>query len=366
MRVLQLSLRSVLTAAAVSLALTGCGDSSPDVPFNPAGTSADLAAVNETFASPTFASFSSFGLLFDAALGGAPLVSGSAAALDIRATTAAGGLRASAVRSARRLAGIFPGAKNGNFSASSSAIPPGVAGKTFVYDPGSNSYVASDLTGAPSTGVRFLLYAVNPVTLAPVQPLSEVGHVDLVDLSSGSTTAARVTVVSGDITYINYTVTATTTASSGRVTVAGLITDGNTEANFNLRSTLTSSAGLSLTYSLTVPQRDVAIDLTLNATGIDQTSGTLDISLDMHGPNGTVSMAGRFTETGGTLTVRTGGNLFATITRNGIADPVITGANGQPLTDDDVRALTDVFNVTGDAFGSFDQLVAPVGSFMGT
>ena len=74
----------------------------PDVPFNPAGTSEDMAAVNDAFGSSAFASFSSMSLLFDAALTGSPLISGSAAAIDLRARGAAG-MRASAMRSARRL-----------------------------------------------------------------------------------------------------------------------------------------------------------------------------------------------------------------------------------------------------------------------
>ena len=85
MRVLQLAKRSVTTVAMVSLVLAGCsGDSGPEAPFNPAGTSADLEAMNSTFSSPAFASFSTFSLMFDAALGGAPIIASSAQALDIR------------------------------------------------------------------------------------------------------------------------------------------------------------------------------------------------------------------------------------------------------------------------------------------
>jgi hypothetical protein len=86
MHVLHLAKRSLLTVAAAALALTGCGDSGPDVPFNPAGTTGDLEAFNSTFESSTFASFSTFSLMFDGALApAAPVVSASAAALDIRA-----------------------------------------------------------------------------------------------------------------------------------------------------------------------------------------------------------------------------------------------------------------------------------------
>ena len=45
----------------------------------------------------------------------------------------------------------------------------------------------TDRTGAPANGVRFLLYAVDPVTFQPVEPLVEAGYVDITDLSGGNT-----------------------------------------------------------------------------------------------------------------------------------------------------------------------------------
>ena len=65
--------------------------------------------------------------------------------------------------------------------------------------------------------MRFILYAVDPVSYAPIEPLVETGHVDLIDLSGGTTQAARVLVVSGNTTYVDYTVTATAGASSASV-----------------------------------------------------------------------------------------------------------------------------------------------------
>ena len=359
MRVLQFAKRSVTLLATVGVALTGCGDSGPDVPFNPAGTSADIEAVNAAFGSSTFASFSSLSVLFDAAYTGSPLVSSSVAAMDIRASGAAG-MRAAAMRSAQRLASLLPAAANKSFSASTAAIPAGIAGKTFEYSAG--SYVAGTRTGAPANGVRFLLYAVDPVTFMPVEPLVETGYVDITDLSGTSTQSARVQVVSGSTTYIDYTVTAN--SLTGRITVIGFVTDGTNQANLNFRSTLSSAGALTLVYSLDVPQRDVSIDLTLTASGFDVQSVTINIILTMSGPNGTVSLSGQFTSTGGTLTVRTGGKTFATITVTGAADPVITGADGLPISEEDAAALRSIFELTFEAFVSFDQMLAPVTFFL--
>jgi hypothetical protein len=362
MRVLQFAKRSVVTVAVVCATLAGCGgDSGPDAPFNPAGTSSDLEAMNSTFGSPTFASFSTFSLMFDAALGGAPIISASASALDIRAGGTAG-MRAAAVRSAQRLMAILPRRTSEGFSASVAAIPASVAGKTFVYDLATAGYVASDRALLASNKVRFILYAVDPVTFAPVEPLVETGYVDLTDLSAGSTQAARVVVVSGSTTYLDYTVSASSTASSGRVNVIGYVTDGTTQANVNLRSTITYTAGLTLTYSLDLPQRDVSIDLTVSVDDIAATSPVININLVMSGPNGMVSMIGQFTETSGTLNVGINGDAFATITTSGTTTTV-TRNDGTPLNDEEMLALMDVFELQVGAFASFDQMLAPVGAF---
>jgi hypothetical protein len=369
MRVLQFAKRSVVTVALVAMSLAGCGgESTPDAPFNPTGTTADLEAVNSTFASPTFASFSTFSLMFDAALGGAPIISASKAALDIRGKTPQG-IRAAAVRTAQRLAATLKPAAGGISPSSSrhpgqamAAVPAEVAGKTFIYDEVTSSYSASTRTGAPSNGVRFILYEVDPVSYLPVQPLTETGHVDITDLSGGSSQAARVVVVSGGTTYIDYTVSSSSSATSGRVSVIGMLTDGAIQATINLRSTVTYTGGLTLTYALDLPQRDVSIDLTISASNISEPAGTIVINLLMRGPNGTVSMTGEFAETSGTVHVRINGSAFATVTSDGVTN-TITRTDGTPLSDEEFIALQGVFDIQASAFIAFDQMLAPVGAF---
>ena len=363
MHVLQFAKRFLLTLAAATVALSGCGsESAPTVPFNPAGATADLDAVSTTFASPVFSDFSTLSVLFDAALGGAPLASASAVALDVRSGGTTQGIQAAAARSAERIARIVPRPAAGGFSASSAAIPAQFLGKTFVYSAG--SYVVSAETGAPANGVRFILYAIDPVTLLPADPLNPTGHVDLVDLSSGTTSAARVIVVSGTTTYLDYRVSATSTVSSGQVTVLGFITDGSTHATFDLRATLTSNFGLTLSYSLDVPQRDLSIDLTMSINASTPDASTIAVTLDMRGQNGWVRLSGQFTATAGTLNVAINGTPFATITSTAGAVPVITGADGQPLAQDELDALQRVFEFAGGAFVAFDQLLAPVGALL--
>jgi hypothetical protein len=362
MRVLQCTKRSVTLLATACVALAGCGDSGPEVPFNATGTSEDIAALNSTFATPVFASFSVFSQQFDAALGGAPLVSTAARAFNFRRATSGGELRAAALRNARAVAAMIPSVTQGPYSVSSTTISAEIAGKTFEYVNG--AYVATDRVGAPSNGVRFIIYAVDPITSLPTANLDEVGYAQLTDESGTTNQAARVVVVSGETTYLDYTVTAAATASGGRVTVAGFVTDGDIRANVNLRSTVSQAVGLTLLYTVDVPKRDISIDVSLTMSGLDQQTGTIDIDMAMAGPNGSVSMAGQFSETGGTLTVRVNGKVFATLVSTGAGEPVITGANGEPLAEEDVEALRNLFEMTGAAFTSFDLMIAPVGLFL--
>jgi hypothetical protein len=196
-----------------------------------------------------------------------------------------------------------------------------------------------------------------------VVPLVETGHVDLIELSAGSTQAARVLVVSGGTTYIDYTVSATSNASSGRVNVIGYVTDGATQANINLASTITFTAGLTLTYSLDLPQRDVSIDLTVNASDYSDPDVTLVMNLLMRGPNGTVAMSGTLTNATSTINVRISGDAFATITTDGTIT-TITRNDGTPLSDDELDALNGVFEMSASAFIAFDMMLAPVGGLL--
>lgn len=361
MRVLQFAKRSVVTVAFVSVTLAGCTDNStPDAPFNPAGTNADLDAVGSSFSSSAFNSFAALSVKFDAAIGGAPIISASASAMEIGRRSNSQNMRAAAVRSAQRLAAIMSRPSKGA-GISMMAIPANVAGKTFEYDLATGAYVVSSRPLLETNKIRFILYAIDPVTLAPVDPLVETGYVDLIDRTAGTTQAAEVVVVSGNTTYLDYTITATSTTSSGRVTVIGYVTDGSVQCNINLRSVLTFIGGLTLNYSLRVPDHELAVDLALSATDLAQQTGTLTVNLTIRGPNGTVGLTGEFTNTTGLLHVRINGDAFATIATNGTTT-TITRDDGQPFSDDEMGAMNRVFDLQAGAFIAFDQMLAPVGA----
>src|SRR2546430_3778821 len=72
------------------------------------------------------------------------------------------------------------------------APPPG---RTFVWDPTANDYIASADSGAPATGQRFVLYAISQRTGLPSNPLVGIGYVDLTDRSAGDSSALGVALV---------------------------------------------------------------------------------------------------------------------------------------------------------------------------
>jgi hypothetical protein len=349
------------------LLAVGCGKDSnaPDAPFDPAGTSSDMSAVGASFDSPAL-------LSFNAASDEISLTAGGSAALALLARPSASlatGGKASAVRYAAALAqGYGGGAHRPSLAVAQASIPAELLGTTFVWDVNVQHYAASDLTGAPADGVRFLLYAVNPVTGIPVEPLVEIGYADVVTNQTSSSAAVNIVVVSEDVTYLDYTARITaTSASSGDIVVSGYATNGDDRVNFDLDTGVIfgqTTLDLALDYALTVPTRGgFRIDLESDLSGsMDTDTGTYTLDLTARGPHGTVNITGSATEGGGTFQVKVNGDLFATIDVSAGDDPVVTGKDGGALTAEEQAALEDVFHMFGAGLGFFVDLLHPSGT----
>jgi hypothetical protein len=366
MRVLHSATR-VLAAVALAALAAGCSKDSngpDDSPFDPAGTSSDLTAVSSAFDSPAL-------LSFDAASDDIELTAGGSAALALQARPTAAlatGGKASAMRYAGALAKALTRGSRPSLAVAAAAIPPDLLGTTFVYDVNVQHYAASDLTGAPSNGIRFLLYAVNPVTGVPTEPLTEVGYVDVVTTQTSTSASVSIVVVSDNKTYLDYSAKVTAnSASSGTVGVSGYVTNGHDRVNFDLDNHITfgdSTMDLDLDYVLTVPTRGgFRIDLEASATTSDVTDNTtITLDLTAQGQHGTVRITGGETNGTGTFQVKVNGALFATIDVTAGSQPVVTGKDGQSLTADEQAALEDVFDMFGGGLAFFVGL-GPVPGF---
>jgi hypothetical protein len=339
-----------LVAAGVALAVAACsgGDGNGPSEFNAQGTTADMSAAQAAFQAQQVSSFSVLSPSMATVLNGSAVVSTSA--LAVRGSNAA--------LAARDLAAIVP--KSGVVQAAVMAIPQEYLGTTFVWDEGTGGYVASNLTGAPSAGVRFLLYAVDPVMLQPVTPLVETGYVDITDHGTASTVDVNVKVVEGAVVYLNYDVTAHATSSGGVIQISGYASDGTTLANLELTVTVTetaSSATVAYSYQVNVPSRHLTLTWNLSMTSTSQSELTATLDFVVNGPNGNVRLTGSYTATLQSLTIRVNGANYATVDLSG-SEPVITGADGQPLSADDEASMQAIVEFYQSSGGMMDGLAA--------
>jgi len=350
--------RQLLAAMALT-ALAGCGGDStaPSAPFDPAGTSSDIDAMQASFESPATAGFAAASASISAVLGETP----AAAAVKVMPTEAlvAGG-KPGAGHYAGTLAKVYARPSGGiSPSPSTAAILDEHLGVTFTYNVDTDQYEASDLAGAPEDGVRFIVYAVNGISGAVIEPLVEVGYADIVTTETANAPTVRIELVSGGVTYLDYSVGLTGSASEITLTVAGFVSNGEDRVNFDLDThlNLSSSSG-TLDYTITVPTRG---GFRIDFEGEVTEAGAVTSTLEARGPHGTVSIAGTGNGTSGSFEVEVNGELFATITLSQGQQPVIAGADGEPLSEEELEALEAVFAVFAGGFDFMEDLLDPIG-----
>lgn len=339
---------TALIAAAVLL--SGCGDDSDGSgPFDAEGMSADIETLidlTQTGVAGDFL-FTASTAVFDEAIGGA-LVRGSAAAIRANrpVAIAAAELRE---RTAAAIAGSPIPAGH-----SAIIIPEELRGTTFEWDVDTDSYEESLDPGAPEDGVRFILYQPDPNTGLPDEPLQEIGEVDVIDGSTGTTDAARIIVRDGNTTFIDYAVTITEVTGGGTVTVDGFITDGDERLTFDLGTTVSGGA-LELDYELELEEREVRFDYTVDL-------GT-DVAVDFQvsSPNGVLSFSGGGSEAIETYTFEANGEPFATYTIDSELNETFTGPDGEPLSAQEQLVVSNAYASTIYGFLLAQWLMSPIG-----
>ena len=131
---------------------------------------------------------------------------------------------------------------------SAALIPDGDKGKTFVYDPGSGSYVAdAGASGAPANGVRFVLYAWDGSNGRPAAPLARLGYVDIAP-GEGATSSEDQTelVIIRDTPFLpiaDFVVSHQTNTQASTFAIAGSATDGLTVDIISLDGSVTGGQG---------------------------------------------------------------------------------------------------------------------------
>jgi hypothetical protein len=260
---------------------------------------------------------------------------------------------------ARRLQAFESAMTELSVAAPNALIPATVLGKTFIYNTTTNTYVLSDRTGAPSNGVRFVLYAVAPITHAIVTPLNEIGYVDLKDESAGSAVTLHVVAVVTSKTLIDYKASATVTTTNqtitgASVTVSGFVSDGTTQLDFTLSQTFNVTSGLSVDYQLAIAEKRLSAHFVASFTpaGVGSitvtfTDGTNTTVITATG--GQASFSGQITHNG-TVVVKFSGTT---------SNLTFTDASGGALTDAQVTNLKKVGDFVDGMVTLVDQMLKP-------
>lgn len=335
----RLKLLAPLALGAVML-VGACGDDDGTAPVQLNAT--DLSSKMTQIA--TVANTSEFRALLDLSslftIGATPaaaLVSGSGQFLSL----AGDPLEEADLRAhGARLRAMLDAMPSFSTAAPAVVIPAEVHGTVYVYNTSTEQYEASSQQGAPSDGVRFILYAVDPITHVPAEPLNATGHVDLRDLSTTTTNTLAVTAVSGVTTFADYEISVTTTQASETFVIDGFVgrTTNRLDVTLQFASTATS---ISLESDVLLLGQSFRVVTEFNSTTNGSTTETLDITIQHSEQN--IRLAGSATDGAGSLSVTVNGSAFATVTFSETAEPDIAGADGRTLTASEIQAIEDAF-----------------------
>jgi len=341
---------AAVVGAALFLSACGEGTTLPTT-VDPVEMEADVEALETGFESPSTESFIAVGYDIDEALGVA-----SGATLRLPAMMLAEGPVAPMSRVRRRLVET-------RTDDISNAIPVTLLGKTFVYDTATNAYVESAIPGAPATGIRFRLYALDSLGLV-AEPLAQVGHVDLTRSTNGTAVTGRIEIYNLVGTKVmDYSVTVGGTANFPTFSVSGFAGVGSNQVTFSLTTGVALLSGnATATWTTQVPARNLMsrVRITIGGTELDPTftlGGVMRAGLRK------VEISGTFTNDGGELTVKVGDRVFAYITITGTT-LTVTDENDAALTPEDEDTLVRIFHWFESAFDAPDAILAPLFVFL--
>ncbi len=239
-------------------------------------------------------------------------------------------------------------------------IPVGALGKTFRWNELANPpgyEIDPDATGAPANGVRFILYSVDP-NLEPINPLTEIGYLDIIDTSSFPTITISMTAhVNGKGDLLDVDVSGSSGPTSFTLTTDGMVSNGEQQLRFGIDvSGTTQTVNFSFDFSFAT----FSANLTFEGQIVDDElgSGSLVVTLTDTSNRGnavfslSVDSQGVIGQNSG---VTLNGDLVAVITGT-MNEPLITNAEGDPLTPVELQALGQLFEGVGDIFEMFMEI----------
>ena len=327
-------------AALVLAAACSSDTTAPVTLSNPQATIAAVAALDSTFNTSALASFGAL----SGAIGSTTATAALARAGTIvrstlpHPTTPGVAAGAAAVRqlSGLRALNLSPASPQGP------VINDTLYGSIYTYDTTFQAYVRSATTGGPTNGVRFILYAINPLTGGLASPLSPVGQADLLDESVGATAQLHIIVAGngGTPTYLDYTAALTFSQTSLVATLSGTLTNAlaggaNKTLQFSATANFTiTTISLTGTYTLNNP----AVTITLNASDkkvVTTDSVTLSFGFTRQGE--AITFAGQLVTTSDVVdtvdaAIHVNGQPYASVKGNNLAVKFYD-AHGVEITD---------------------------------
>jgi hypothetical protein len=242
-------------------------------------------------------------------------------------------------------------------------IAGGIRGTTFVYDAASHHYVAAPArSGAPANGVRYILYAVNPLDHSVVAG-TEIGYADLTDEgdSTANTATLHLQAVSNAVTFVDYRVGLVGAPDSAKVGVTGAFFDGAKHLTFDLQAQGAHSLvqdSQEVHAHLRVPEDAFELTSAARATS-DLVHATQHVDDAITVNDHVIVVAADHAGDTAQASVGVDGRPFAQVNASSSAI-VIVGADGKPLPADQRETLGQVFGMFDAVGAALTRLLAPV------
>lgn len=349
--------RAAVPMFATLFLLSACsGEEGPTYPasFDPAGLRADLTVASALYSAPATESFGAAGFMIDFALGG---FGGGGFMFESPALLLSGPIKTNAPTAARLRA-------QANVSMAN-ALPAEAIGRTFEFDLTLNEYVVGTRRGAPTNGVRFVLYSMDPEFDLPLEPLVETGYVDLSRTGTGNNTVALVEVFGtgpSPMKYLEYSAKFSGTA----LEMAGFAQNASDRLAFSLKTSFSlTTETVIVIWRTSMPSRNLVTRL--RQTFVDGDNPRYGIDAAVISPSGYIDLDGTIREfSGGVLVVKVNGQTFARMELASGEDelPSITNASGGPLTAQEEETLGQIFLWFAGVFLTYIKLLAPLGALL--
>jgi len=232
------------------------------------------------------------------------------------------------------------------------AIPPELEGRTFEYNSQTGAYEPTERAGAPTGGIRFILYD-------GITTLVEVGYLDLIDNSNFGVVPAAIDItLSVFITdvgeVLHYRITGSVSDTGGTLLVDGFLSDGSDQLDFDFSFSGSDATGVDAVFTLS---HDV-LAMTLDVS--EETTGAESISIGITNGNDNILFILLVANDG---TVQTGSGIFlgntpVAVFSGNIGDETftVTNSDGAPITEQQLVALAEVFTAIEAAFVVMEEL----------